>query len=1201
MTHTIPPSNFGFVGRVWPALLNDCVQAERNALNNPVVTCFYARRVLERLVKHIWEFRALGSVVDGSTFGRLKDNRFTAVATTAQLAKMHYIRLRGNDAVHDGARPVTPQTAQKVVAQLFDILAWATARHSANPSAQPHAPFNPQALEATQASAQLNQAQVKKLAADLEAKDAELDKTALLLSEAEQARLTQAEQHAEERALFAQRSAKAEEQRAATEAELAAAREQLTRLRAERDAEIERLRSELRDELAAKAGTGAAPTLAPTISESETRRDLIDPMLAAAGFYIDKNVTVEHPVHGMPVSAESPLGNGYVDYVLWDDDGLPLAVVEAKRSGASLTDGAVQARLYADCLETKHGRRPIIFCTNGHLIEMTDDRANLPGSGRGYPTRPVEGYPTAQQLRRMINRRNTRSALSTALIDPQIAGRDYQQQMIRRVTESFEDDYKRRALLVMATGTGKTRVAVATAKLLRESNWVGNVLFLADRTALVDQAHDNFVDLYPESAPVNVLRKPDGVGGVYISTYQTMMGLINDDGNTPAQFRPFDFDLIIIDEAHRSIYRRFKRILDYFDAYVLGLTATPKAEVHRNTYQLFDIDDKDPTGSYTLEQAIEDKYLVPPQILAQDSLFLRSGMRYDDLNPEEQQTWDAAEWGTDEDGNPLDPPDGVTAAEINSRLYNRDTIRKVLKTLFDEGLKLEGGDRLGKTIIFARTQQHAALIKQELDTTFPKAAGERASVITHSTRYASTELKRFKNPASSLDIAISVDMLDTGVDVPEVLNLVFFKPVYSSTKFWQMMGRGTRLRPHLFGNLLHKDKFRVFDFCGNVQFFMDHQPEDTGLTRQISLSEKLFLSRATLISLLGRSDENTLPQFQNELATYLHEKVQSISLGNIHVHPRDRPFLEHFRRRASWDNLTEENVEELGEHIAHLPMKTPEEKESAKRFDLLILQLQLSLLVENGSWSKNRQKVEYIAEELMGVSDELPFVAAVRPTLEALISSDWWDGVTITELESVRRELRSLVEYIPRHKRQVVILDVEDEFGDIAEVDIPLENAAVDVNLNRVENELRSALQQHRDSLAMQKLRSARPLTPSDVRELERMVADIGLKGIAEVRKNLGGDTIPAFIRRLVGLDESAMKAEFAELLEGSTLTSHQIGFIRYVVKVLVTNGGLTMQEAASESFYPYGRAADLFRGNQTVIVNLMNKLERINSTANVS
>lgn len=1199
MTQAIPQTNFGFMGRVWPALLSDTRQAERQALSNPVVACFYSRRVLERVVKHIWEFRNLGPESDGSIFGRLQDERFKAITNTAMLDKMHYIRQRGNDAVHEGTTPITPQIATKVVMQLFDVLSWATARHSTHPEARPTKAFNPQFLKTAPAQSAVSQVQLKKLAADLEAKDAKLNETALLLDETEQARLDLAEKHAEERALFAARSAKAEEESAATEAELIAAQEELKRVNAERDAEIERLRAELRDELAKQAGAGTAPALPPTISEAQTRRDLIDPMLANAGFYLGQNATVEYAVQGMPISAESPSGKGFVDYVLWDDDGKPLAVIEAKRSSAHLSNGAVQARLYADCIEAQFGRRPIIFCTNGHLIEMTDDAAGLPGSGLGYPTRPVEGYPSAEQLRQMINRRTTRKSLTSAVVDTKIAGRDYQQEMIRRVTETFEQDLRRRALLVMATGTGKTRVAIATSKLLRESNWVGNVLFLADRTALVDQAHDNFVKLYPESAPVNLLEKSPGVGGIYISTYQTMMGLINDEGETRAKFKPFDFDLIIIDEAHRSIYHRFKRILDYFDAYVLGLTATPKTEVHRNTYQLFDIDGKNPTGSYTLEQAIEDKYLVAPQVITQDSLFLRSGVRYEDLDTDEQQRWEEAEWGSDEDGNPLDPPDGVSAAEINSRLYNRDTIRKVLNTLVTEGIKVEGGERLGKTIIFARTQQHANLIKEEFDHHFPLHAGHRASVITHSTRYATSELKRFKNPASDLNVAISVDMLDTGVDVPEVVNLVFFKPVYSTTKFWQMIGRGTRLCENLFGYGLHKDKFRVFDFCGNVQFFMEAQPEDPGVGRQVSLSEKLFISRAMLIAQCDQSDEAPV-DLRNQIVADLHELVRQISLSNIQVRPLDRPILEHYRREEAWAKITEEDVEKLSEHIAHLPMQTIKETESAKRFDLIILQLQLGLLHEDASWSKNRQRVETIATELLTVAENLPFVAAVSATLEVLLDAEWWSGVTITELEKVRRELRDLVGFVPRGQRHIVVLDMEDEFGDIAEVDMHIQHAAIGVNPTLIEEQLRTILEGHHDSLAMQKLRTARPLTDSDVEDLEAMVANAGFEGIDEVRESLGGDTIPAFIRRLVGLEEEAMRAEFADLLEGSTLTANQISFIRHMVKVLVNNGGLTMQETFDESFYPYGRVSDLFYNNQSIVLDLKSRLDRINSAVEV-
>lgn len=1171
------PSNFAFLGRVWPALLRDCVQAERTALSDPKVSCFLSRHVLERLVHHLWEFRGLGAREGLSLFDLLQDPGFTQLIPGPQRDKMHVIRKVGNNAVH-GEQVIQPQTAVHLLMHLFDVLNYATARHSAHPEFRPTTPFDQKLLAQTASPPPVSRAQLTKMAADLQEREQALAESALLLDQAEARRQQEAEAHAAEQARFAQ-----------ARAEAAADHARLAEIAAERDREIARLREQLREQQALAAGEGAASRIAASISEAQTRRDLIDPMLAEAGFTAGRNLSVEHPVSGMPVSAENHSGQGYVDYVLWDDNGQPLAVVEAKKSSASLAAGHMQARLYADCLEQQYGQRPLIFTTNGHANQLTDDAANLPGSGAGYGTRQVEGYPTTEQLRTLIHRRRHRRDLAGVPVDPEIAGRDYQLEVIRRVTEALQQERRRRALLVMATGTGKTRVAIATAKLLRESGWVGKVLFLADRTALVEQAHENFLAQYPDSVPVNLLADPQGVGQVYVSTYQTMMGLISDDGTTPAHFRPFDFDLIIVDEAHRSIYHRFRRILDYFDAYVLGLTATPKDDVHRDTYLLFDIADKVPTGAYTLEQAIADQHLVPYRVLTQDSLFLRSGVRYEDLSEEEQQRWDALDWGTDESGDPLPPPDGASPAEINARLYNLDTIRQVLATLVKEGIKV-GGDHLGKTIIFGRTQQHAELIKQEFDRLFPDYAPKAATVITHSTRYASAAIKEFKNPTSGMNIAISVDMLDTGIDVPEVVNLVFFRPVYSATKFWQMMGRGTRLRPDLFAPGVDKSVFHVFDFCGNAETFLHGEVADTSGARQVPLSERLFLSRARLVSLLDATP------YRTELAAHLHSLVQSIPPGHILVRPQDRPVLERYQRRAAWATLTERDIEEIDEHLAALPMPTMEDKESAKRFDLILLQLQLALLSPDPSWEKNRGRVEKIAADLLMVDNIAPVVAQ-RELLSQVADPEWWTEITVEDLETVRRGLRDLVEFLPRHKRATVVTDFEDEFGDVAEFDLPTDEANVFINISLVEEKLRTALEQHLSSVAMQKLRTARPLTPDDVAALEEMVAEVGLEGVDQLRARLGADSIPDFIRRLVGLDETAVREEFGDLLQGSTLTANQIGFVRTIVDALVRTGRLETRQLFESPFDAYGNPLDLFAGNQAIVVDLATRLDRINGS----
>lgn len=1170
------PSNFHFIGRVWPALLNDCLQAERSALSDPRVSCFRSRHVLEKLVRHIWEFRGLGGTDGVSLFELMKDPSFTRVVPQAMLDKMHVLRRRGNDAVH-GESIVLPDAAAHLLMHLFDVLSWATAQHSAHPQLRPTVPFNRTILAELPRQAQISRVQLNKLATDLEASAQELKKSNLLLDQAEQQRLAEAEAHAAERAAFEKARAEAEAAHAVEKQEL---ERSLAAIAAERDAEIARLRAELREEQARQAGQGLPPALPPTLSEAETRRDLIDPMLARAGFTVGSNVTVEHPVEGMPVSAENRSGRGFVDYVLWDDDGTPLALIEAKKSSGNLSDGAIQAGLYAHCLERQYGRRPVVFTTTGHLVTMHED-----GS-----TRPVEGYPTATQLRTMIHRRTHRRDLASIPVDADIAGRDYQVEVIRKVTEAFEAG-RRQALLVMATGTGKTRVAIATSKLLREAGWVHKVLFLADRTALVEQAHEAFLALDQDSVPVNLLESPDATGQVYVSTYQTMMGLISDDGTTPARFTPFDFDLIIIDEAHRSIYHRFRRILDYFDAHVLGLTATPKEEVHRDTYLLFGSDEKTPTGVYTLSQAIHDKHLVPYRVFEQSSLFLRAGVRYEELSEEDKERWDAQDWGTDENGEPLDPPDGASPSEINSRLYNRDTIRRVLSTLVTRGIKV-GGDQLGKTIIFARTQRHAELIKEEFDRYFPLYAGDAAQVITYSTRYASQAIKQFKRRTSGMNVAISVDMLDTGIDVPEVVNLVFFRPVYSHTKFWQMIGRGTRLCPDLFAQGVDKSEFHIFDFCGNAEFFIDGAQDHNAGGRQVTLSERLFISRAQLVSLAEPSS------FRDDLTAYLHELVTSIPPDHILVRPHDRPILEHYQRESSWTTVSEGDVEKLSEHIAALPMPTMADKESAKRFDLLILQLQLGVLRADPSWEKNRLKVEKVATELLSVADTITLVGKQKDVLSCLTDSEWWEGITVEDLETARRAVRGLVEFVPKHSRSVVILDIEDEFGDVAEVTLPSDEASNLINLSKVEEQLRAVLTRHSDTIAMQKLRTARPLTSTDIAALEAMVADAGLQGVDQLRENLGGDSIPAFIRRMVGMEEAAIREEFADLLQGTTLSANQIGFVRRVVDMLARNGNLEITDLFRAPFTDFGDVVTLFGGQQAVILDLTSRLDRINSTA---
>src|SRR5690606_2133986 len=493
------------------------------------------------------------------------------------------------------------------------------------------------------------------------------------------------------------------------------------------------------------------------------------------------------------------------DYVLYGADGKPAAVVEAKRSFSDPDVGRQQAKLYADCLEQMSGQRPLIYYTNGHATWLWDDTR--------APPREVQGFHNADELALAITRRSLQVDPRTLAVNAAISGRAYQQRAIRAMVESLAQG-RRAGLLTMATGTGKPRMSIALVELLMRANWVKRVLFLADRVALVKQATNAFKAHLPDSSPVNLVTDRNGQGRVFLSTYPTMMGLIEEMDGARRRYGVGHFDLIVIDEAHRSVYQKYGAIFRYFDSYLVGLTATPRDEVDRDTYHLFGLETGVPTDAYGLDEAVADGYLVPPKAQSVPLKFVREGIRYDELSEEEKEHWESLDWGDRDEG---DPPDEVLASDINKKLFNEDTVDRMLRHLMQHGLKVDGGDLLGKTIIFAVNQQHAEFIARRFDHHYPHLRGEFARVITHSVKYAQSLIDDFSQPAKRPQIAISVDMLDTGIDVPEVLNLVFFKAVRSKVKFLQMIGRGTRLCPDLFGPGQDKTEFHIFDFCGNFE------------------------------------------------------------------------------------------------------------------------------------------------------------------------------------------------------------------------------------------------------------------------------------------------------------------------------------------------------------------------------------------------
>jgi type I restriction enzyme R subunit len=1089
-------SNFAFLLFEWSLLHEAAIKAEGMANTDARTSCFYARRTLELAVAWLYKHdKAFHLPYQDQLSALIHEPSFRQVVGEALFTKAKLIKELGNQAVHS-TRKVVAADALAATRELFHFCYWLARTYGQRDRPDPSLRFLTALMPKASAAAAPAQSvdQLQKLEAQLHDKD---EKLSTLLSD-----------------------------------------------KAALNAELKQLQAEV---AAAKKANSAQPDT-HDYSEAETRSAFIDQLIKEAGWMLDEKKSFEVEVTGMP----NIQGKGYVDYVLWGDDGKPLALKEAKRTTKNAKVGQQQAKLYADCLEKQYGQRPIIFCTNGYEHWLWDDVC--------YPPRAVQGFFKKQELELMIQRRTSRKKLADAVINEDIVGRYYQTRAVRRITETFEKDQLRKALVVMATGAGKTRTVIALADLLMRCNWAKRVLFLADRVALVNQAVRAFKVHLPDSSPVNLVTEKNTDGRVYVSTYQTMMGLIDDAFDGQRRFGVGHFDLIIIDEAHRSVYQKYGAIFNYFDSLLVGLTATPKDEIDHNTYGLFDLETGVPTDAYALDQAVDDGHLVPPRAVSVPLKFQREGIKYKDLSDEEQEQWDALEWN--EEGT---TPDEVDADALNKWLFNIDTVDKVLAHLMTHGQKVAGGDRLGKTIIFAKNNAHAEFIGERFDINYPHYKGHFARVVTYKTEYAQSLIDDFSEKDKAPHIAISVDMLDTGIDVPEVVNLVFFKVVRSKTKFWQMLGRGTRLCLHLFGPDKHKQFFYIFDYCQNLEFFSQN-PNLVEGTASESLGSRLFKARLEMIAELDKKlasghllaepvpasgDQLDEPQLRKELADFLHQRVAAMNTNNFVVRPQ-RKSVEKFAKPEAWPKLTDEDFSEAAENLASLPTGVVDDDEEAKRFDMLMLRTQLTILQARPDFAGLKAKIQAIASALEE-QDAIPAIKAQMPLIQAIAGEEWWEDVTVPMLEIVRKRLRALVKLIEKAKKKVVYTDFEDELGEATAIALPAVGTGMD--LTKFTDKARLFLKAHDSHISLQRLRRNQPLTPSDLTEFEHMLEQAGGTQalIDQAREENHG--LGIFIRSLVGLDRETAVEAFSEFVAGTKATPDQIEFIDLVVQELTQAG----------------------------------------------
>lgn len=869
------------------------------------------------------------------------------------------------------------------------------------------------------------------------------------------------------------------------------------------------------------------------LSEADTRRLYIDVLLQEAGWNPDAPNVKEFILKNTGERA---------DYVLWGADGKPLAVVEAKRTTRDAREGQQQARLYADALEQLYGQRPILFYTNGYETWLWDDRR--------YPPRPVMGFYTADELERLIHRR-TAPAISRQAVNTSIAGRPYQQLVIRRVFEDF-DQQRRRALLVMATGTGKTRVSAAIVDALSKAGWAKRVLFLADRNALLTQAKRDYGKYVPNLTTVDLTKEADiGAARVVFSTYATIQNRIDSAWKNGARFySPGHFDLVIIDEAHRSVYDKYGLLFDYFNTLLLGLTATPKADTDRDTYSLFERPQHDPTAAYELDEAVAAGWLTPPRAYPLPLKFPQLGVRYADLSEEEKEEYERKFYDP-ETGN---VPDQIEPSAINEWLFNASTVDLVLDYLMQYGLRVEGGDKLGKTIIFARNHKHALYIEDRFNALYPHHRGGFLELIDNYSKDPEEQIDRFKIAGQFPQIAVSVDMLDTGIDVPEIVNLVFFKPVYSAAKFWQMIGRGTRLCENLFGVGDNKREFYIFDVCGNFEFF-NQKPEGVKATRSASLSERLFNLRCELAYLLPRRGTTQEQENFASLLDKLHSQVAALNADRMAVR-QVLPHVERFGQRTNWNFLETDELALLRQHIANLVVEPgPAHRdgdESAKQFDVLTTNLQVALLQKHPSQARHIKSVQELARQLTK-QGHLPAVAPHLPLIRAVQQADYWTTADTVAVETLRQDLRGLITFIDAASRKTVFTNFQDEL--VGPVDA-LESIGRYGNLENHHERVATLVRQHADDFVIRKLRRNVAITAAELNRLNDILfAESGLETREAFEKAVGENPLGVFVRQILGLEANAAQEAFAEFLSNGPLSANQMQFIQTIISRFVKHG----------------------------------------------
>lgn len=882
-------------------------------------------------------------------------------------------------------------------------------------------------------------------------------------------------------------------------------------------------------------------------NEAKTRTMLIDAMLLQAGWDIGNSEQVGQEFE--VVFPNNPSGKGYVDYVLWSDNGQPLAVIEAKKSGnTNLQAGREQARLYADSFELMGYQRPVIFYTNGYETFIWDDHQ--------YNTyRPVYGFYSKNSLDYLIYQRHYRAAeLEKFNPDLTIADRPYQIEAIKTVARHFQDQ-RRKALIIQATGTGKTRVAIALAELLLRTGWCKRVLFLCDRKELRVQADEAFKQNLPSEprCVIGETNQIDQAARIYIATYPGMM-------NRFAQLDVGFFDLIVADESHRSIYNKYRDLFAYFDSLQVGLTATPVKFISRNTFDVFDCEPTNPTFEFGLDAAInnEPPYLAPFKVKDLTTDFLRDGIHYKDLTEEQQRQ-------LEEDlGEEQAKKTTIAGKDIGRKIFSESTDRIILENLINNGIKDETGSLVGKTIVFAQRQDHAEHLEKLFCKLYPQYGTKVCKVIHNAIPHVESLIKEFKKPNNEFRIAISVDMLDTGIDVPEVVNLVFAKPVKSFVKFWQMIGRGTRLRPNLFGPGKNKTEFLIFDHYGNFDFFEQEyqEPDDTGSK---SLLQTTFEARLELAQVALKQNQADAFDVAIEL---LRADINDLPDDSIAVR-RQLRVVHELQQTELLKTLNAKTQHQLAEIIAPLMAARVLRDKHATAFDKLIATIQRCLVEQASCFDDGRdqllREIDKLAITILAVRQKDAVIAEVR-------SADFWLNPSITKLEHARKELRGIMKY----RQQATPPGYETATtrtgdGGVREVDREVKIAgANEAMLYR--RKLKDILEQMIEANpTLQKIRKGDIIAEFELKSLTSTILTSHPGVSLDVLNDFYGrtaDQLHLTVREIIGLDPQAIEEHFKNFLHAHpTLTAQQVRFMNLLKNYIAQHGSIVVDKLYEPPF----------------------------------